>query len=102
MRQRRVSLDVLDFSLLIIDQYPNNNKFVLYYIHLQFMYPIRLSFVVSLCLRFSVCRYRKLTCCSRYGVDNDNPDSETNISTTLLSANVKLDVIAPARLLGSV
>jgi hypothetical protein len=25
MRQRRVSLDVLDFSLLIIDQYPNNN-----------------------------------------------------------------------------
>jgi hypothetical protein len=26
MRQRRVSLDVLDFSLLIIDQYPNNNN----------------------------------------------------------------------------
>jgi hypothetical protein len=26
MRQRRVSLDVLDFSLLIIDQYPNKNN----------------------------------------------------------------------------
>jgi hypothetical protein len=26
MRQRRVSLDVLVFSLLIIDQYPNNKK----------------------------------------------------------------------------
>jgi hypothetical protein len=25
MRQRRVSLDVLDLSLLIIDQYPNNS-----------------------------------------------------------------------------
>jgi hypothetical protein len=30
MRQRRVSLDVLDFSLLIIDQYPNNNNNSLY------------------------------------------------------------------------
>jgi hypothetical protein len=30
MRQRRVSLDVLDFSLLIIDQYPNNNLFAVF------------------------------------------------------------------------
>ena len=35
-------------------------------------------------------------------VDNDNPESITNISTTLLSANVKLDVIAPAEQLLSV
>jgi hypothetical protein len=35
-------------------------------------------------------------------VDNDNPESTTNISSTLLSANVKLDVIAPAEQLLSV
>jgi hypothetical protein len=35
-------------------------------------------------------------------VDNDNPESTTNISTTLLSANIKLDLIAPAEELLSV
>jgi hypothetical protein len=36
MRQRRVSLDVLDFSLLIIDQFPNNNNFGFVLVPMQF------------------------------------------------------------------